>query len=397
MAPTASAPELPRPTIQTSASSPMPVLAALPSPKQFTSGAATPTESTALHSDSVSLDVSRLMEVVRQEVTALMLDGIQKTASFCASQCAKHVVAARREMHQRLTEQKYELDRLQGGQSRVCSSLTPSCVASPGSTAFSTLTPRKAPPLPGAPLPKMSLTPRSATPGGIDTSSRIRLTPRATPRVSSADEISCSTYDTYIGVHDAVQTLEERTQMAMNAMEAIEEAINVSMGAVPASPSAGVPDQSAPGTPCSTFTWPRGEPLGHSSSGAPRGNASANGTITPTRASTPQRMLTPPVLAGQSRQPQATSCSTTPVSQPSGLPSGGAFPTMVAGRSGTGDQQVESNDLAPRRARIEPTSVDAGRDRERGSRSSEAKFRAQSIESAFSEAESIAPAMLQGY
>jgi len=97
--------------------------------------------------DELVQDVNRLMEVVRQEVTALMLEGVQKTASFCASQCAKHVVAARREMHQRLTEQRRDFER-QGLLPR-CRSVSPAATGGTGgatslvSPAAALCTPRR--------------------------------------------------------------------------------------------------------------------------------------------------------------------------------------------------------------------------------------------------------------
>jgi hypothetical protein len=179
------------------------------------------------------------MEVVRQEVTALMLDGIQKTASFCASQCAKHVVAARREMHQRLMEQRSEFERGHGSRLQ---GLSPK-----GSGLLTPLTPTfhksGVPPLPGM-LSRSSLTPRSAagegTPNVPTFGFSPRIAPNLTPRstqITGVEDVACSAHDTYIDVHDAVQTLEATTNMARSAMDAIEEAINLSVEAVHSKPS----------------------------------------------------------------------------------------------------------------------------------------------------------------
>jgi len=64
--------------------------------------------------EDLALDVSRLMDGVREEVLALMLEGVQKSASFCASLCAERIVAARREMQRKLAEERRELERFYG-------------------------------------------------------------------------------------------------------------------------------------------------------------------------------------------------------------------------------------------------------------------------------------------
>mmetsp|Transcript_84494 Transcript_84494/g.242605 ORF Transcript_84494/g.242605 Transcript_84494/m.242605 type:complete len:405 (-) Transcript_84494:139-1353(-) len=64
--------------------------------------------------EDLALDVSRLMDGVREEVMALMLEGVQKSASFCASLCAERIVAARREMQRKLAEERRELERFYG-------------------------------------------------------------------------------------------------------------------------------------------------------------------------------------------------------------------------------------------------------------------------------------------
>ena len=64
--------------------------------------------------EDLALDVSRLMDSVREEIMQLMQEGVQKTASYCASVCAERVVSARREMQRRWAEERRELERIYG-------------------------------------------------------------------------------------------------------------------------------------------------------------------------------------------------------------------------------------------------------------------------------------------
>ena len=54
------------------------------------------------------------MDSVREEILQLMQEGVQKTASYCASVCAERVVSARREMQRRWAEERRELERIYG-------------------------------------------------------------------------------------------------------------------------------------------------------------------------------------------------------------------------------------------------------------------------------------------
>lgn len=202
--------------------------------------------------DDLMIDMNQLMEAVREEVTALMLDGVHKTASLCASTCAQHVVAARRQMHQRLKGRN-------GG-------TTPNSMPTPtNSTGFLGLTPRQhlralprvaaveargAPatasnmprPIPiYTPVPGCSLDQAAAdddqndVPGafvfaGSRGATPPNLTPRMTPSTNGVfpDSLDSSmAYDTLVDTRDAVQSLEDKTRMASRAMELIEEAIKV--------------------------------------------------------------------------------------------------------------------------------------------------------------------------
>jgi len=199
------------------------------------------------------IDMNQLMEAVREEVTALMLDGVHKTASLCASTCAQHVVAARRQMHQRLKGRN-------GG-------TTPNSMPTPtNSTGFLGLTPRQhfralprvapaeargAPatastmpcPIPiYTPVPGCSLEEAAANDEQNDAHGAFafasaaqtpaNLTPRMTPSTNgvfqdSLDLSPSMAYDTLVDTRDAVQSLEDKTRMASRAMELIEEAIKV--------------------------------------------------------------------------------------------------------------------------------------------------------------------------
>jgi len=176
--------------------------------------------------DEVMVDMSRLMDEVRQDVMTLMQDGLQKTASFCAHQCAKRVLAARRDMHKRLQEQKREIER---AHSLKLSSLVGSAKLSPASSVFPMGTPRVAEAFPftgGVWTPMSQHTPRSMT------KATPQLTPRAMSRTSGEPSLGVFdttnlAYDTYIDAHGAVQDLEEKTRQASRALDLIEEAIKV--------------------------------------------------------------------------------------------------------------------------------------------------------------------------
>lgn len=144
------------------------------------------------------------MDSVREEVMALMLDGMQKTASFCASLCAERVVAARRELQRRWADERRELERsLYGGGG--------------GDFGTSMATPVATGLLPFAPPRPESV----ASLGG------------ASPRgaASFLGGPPSESYDaSFIDAYDAVQTLEERTNMAARAMDLLDEALQAATG-----------------------------------------------------------------------------------------------------------------------------------------------------------------------
>jgi len=232
--------------------------------------------------DDVPLDVGRLMDSVRAEVTALMQEGVQKTASYCASLCAERIVAARREMQQRYAEERRELEKFYGvrvGRSSAVGALqVPKDFGAPCPGSGSTYrAPQRSPMLtltapsksvPNSPCPRAPVAPlppqtgrcngvhRPASNAGASLRSGPSATglckgsiqgasPGAKGQVPAAiagvpvPSSPCPTheaYDTaYIDTHDAVQTLEERTNMASRVMDLLEEALQA------ASTTAGTP------------------------------------------------------------------------------------------------------------------------------------------------------------
>jgi len=282
-----------------------------------------------------------------------------------------------------------------------------------------------------------------------------RLTPRMTPVISGADEIACSTYDAYIGVHDAVQTLEERTQMALNAMEAIEEAISISVDGTQANRSVpGTPGQHSTGasgraardhsntSPVSSLpssTWPtNSRPADLSGSRGAQGESFKGidkvsvGTPIPTPGVTPPRAKSPPhtpipnnhgmagVVAAVTRtnKPAGASASDGHVGAGAAAPASSSASSSCAAASAGGIHNAAfgAKDADPGAsagvpvAEVHPPPVATVRmmfagdqqnhDADAGSeerRPGQAKYREQSVASAFSEAESIAACHLQGY
>jgi len=228
-------------------------------------------------------DIGLLMDTVREDVTALMLEGVQKTASFCASLCAERVVAARRELQRRWKEERYELEKYGRGGTGVPNAGGANAGTTPRSTPRATprATPRDIaaegelkfrignPVVSKAAVPpNFEINPRPAYSPIIRSASCIGgslanpmdfnycgmdgtrtpqgATPRTTPRIvsrdllsapqhlpvssargeASPDRIATAEYDAaYIDAHDAVQTLEERTHAASHAMKLIEETL----------------------------------------------------------------------------------------------------------------------------------------------------------------------------
>jgi len=186
----------------------------------------------------------------------LMQDGVQKTASFCASLCAERVVAARREMQQRWAEERSELERAYGVPSKPCSAGTPGAPRAAGvpnggaSTEIPLTAPQSWPDLFAQTRGFGEGRPASGslrTAGCSAQSSAVHLQGVFDVVSNSAskaymDPLSSEAvaYDsTFIDAYDAVQTLEERTNMASRAMDLLDEALQAAVGASavgPASP-----------------------------------------------------------------------------------------------------------------------------------------------------------------
>eukprot|EP00434_Breviolum_minutum_P033890 symbB.v1.2.029983.t1/scaffold3334.1/size71796/5 len=174
----------------------------------------------------LALDVSRLMDTVREEIMQLMQEGVQKTASYCASICAERVVSARREMQRRWAEERRELERIYG--------LAPgSGFGTPSSSRLNT-------------TPRMALAPTSrqaSRPGSCNSWSTPCQEPLGLPATSPLNEgaplqaaFPSSKVDeedagqqnldsSFIDAYDAVQTLEERNHQAARAMQLLDEAL----------------------------------------------------------------------------------------------------------------------------------------------------------------------------
>lgn len=186
----------------------------------------------------LALDVSRLMDSVREEIMQLMQEGVQKTASYCASICAERVVAARREMQRRWAEERRELERVYG--------LAPgSGFGTPSSARLNS-------------APRMVSRP-SSRPGSCHSwSTPCQELPSSSPQnegavvhaqsSSKADDHERHLDSSFIDAYDAVQTLEERNQQAARAMQLLDEALR-------AAENAGCEKHAFGGPPVPGSTW----------------------------------------------------------------------------------------------------------------------------------------------
>jgi len=230
------------------------------------------------------------MDTVREEVMALMQEGMQKTASFCASLCAERIVAARRDMQRRFEEERRELERLVGTADKQN--------AAPTSPTVPVGFPTHSPPKPDAhasALPPTRTLPLvyqpDASPGSVKT---IRTGPAAgswtgpsmgplmaltacaqtplpaEPRAAGSTvagaaplsgvsfggasnvngTVGVESYDaSFIDAYDAVQTLEERTSMAARAMDLLDEALQAAAEATSSRPQSARSSRISPAGP----------------------------------------------------------------------------------------------------------------------------------------------------
>lgn len=245
--------------------------------------------------EDLALDVSRLMDTVRDEVMALMQEGMQKTASFCASLCAERIVAARRDMQRRWAEERRELERYHGIPGSQ--SAGPMSPAPMGFPPFSPVKPDVAPSArpPTRTLPVVCQP--DASPGSVKTTkhapaagswpglsaarppaltaglhSAFPSEPRAVGAVGAAaapfsgmspcgasnlnGAVALESYDaSFIDAYDAVQTLEERTSMAARAMDLLDEALQAAAEATTSRPQSARSARPSPVDP--VFMAPR--------------------------------------------------------------------------------------------------------------------------------------------
>jgi len=152
-----------------------------------------------------------------------MQEGVQKTASYCASLCAERIVAARREMQRRWAEERRELERIYG--------IPPSGHAMAAASSTSTSPSRLAMPSSG---PSSWMPPASRGSAEIRPASErcraMQVSPTQTNQspapVEGKQPVHEASYDsTFIDAYDAVQSLEERNHQAARAMELLDEAL----------------------------------------------------------------------------------------------------------------------------------------------------------------------------
>jgi len=164
--------------------------------------------------DDVLVDMSKLMDDIRREIMTEMQDSLQRSAAACAQLCAKRIVGARREMHQRFQEQKLDMERMHG--------IKISSNASAASTAKATPTSKAFPMLSRSNTPRSAQTPRSAV-----ELPRRKVASASTPRTMARAADFDAAYVNYIEAHSACQDLEDKTRQAKTALDLIEQAINV--------------------------------------------------------------------------------------------------------------------------------------------------------------------------
>jgi len=188
----------------------------------------------------VVTDVRQVMDEVHREVTELLLEGVQKAAHFCASECAKQVVAARREMYQHFQAQ------FQLASSPWCPAVASSLP--PMRESARTTAPPSAPVAPSQDTTEQPVNAarelvedhQPDMPTAARSTSTLQMTPQisrtsmSTPGGESYSPETLATsgaYDTYIDTQDAVQSLEDRTRRAARAMDLVEEAIQLAVDA----------------------------------------------------------------------------------------------------------------------------------------------------------------------
>lgn len=148
----------------------------------------------------------------------LMQEGVQKTASYCASICAERVVSARREMQRRWAEERRELERIYG--------LAPGSGAGSG---FGTPSSARMNHVPRAVASRAGSCNSWSTPcQELPASSPQNegAAPRALSSSKVEDDSGQQNLDSsFIDAYDAVQTLEERNHQAARAMQLLDEAL----------------------------------------------------------------------------------------------------------------------------------------------------------------------------
>ncbi|CAE7025018.1 unnamed protein product [Symbiodinium natans] len=172
------------------------------------------------------------MDAVRQEVMQLMQEGVQKTASYCASLCAERIVTARREMQRRWAEERRELERLYGLPPNSCGAGTPmSSSARCSGTSRMALAPASRAGSVHSSGTHEGFQPASSQQAGGAQSSSFPSKAGLKASRASDEHLQHNLDSTFIDAYDAVQTLEERNQQAARAMQLLDEALRAAESA----------------------------------------------------------------------------------------------------------------------------------------------------------------------
>lgn len=197
-----------------------------------------------------------LMENLRNEILGLLLEGVQRSASYCASLCAERIIAARRQVLRQRTDaenvfpQRQQTSR-KASERKAKAGAAPKAPRAPLGRVVTPSPPKRAAARPKAASPAGEAeaplrSPR--LPGGIWTQTP-RISPRRPRSEQSRDSLLESwivsaegsqdefpappvstpspSYDAvFIDTYDAVSALEERTALAMEAMDRLDDVLN---------------------------------------------------------------------------------------------------------------------------------------------------------------------------
>lgn len=239
--------------------------------------------------EDLAAEIGQLMDAVRQEITALLLDGVQRSASYCASLCAERIIAARRQVHRQFADaenmQRPTVKPL-GRKAKAAARApraplvripTPSPERSHGhrqARSPGAAPKQRASQSPG-PAPKQkSPQPPAGTWEPVPAASSVSLRQPMFPRRATSQGpslleswiVSAETSDdehapapvstpspsydaVFIDTYDAVSALEERTAMAMEAMDRLDDVLKTQPSAASEGGRAGPDRREGPASP----------------------------------------------------------------------------------------------------------------------------------------------------